>query len=133
MFAQKTLLDQTTVRLLKFAKTKQTTPITWRLVRSHLSPLYHPDLRLPEVFEIVLRVYLHALDEPRFKLPSLDAQLQKLFFSPVQGPFALYSPITLLDDTCTLEQFYDALIREMLATLNTADTDWCHTLLYPDA
>ncbi len=118
--------SETLIAVLKYCKTPHTSDkYTWRSLRDTLASLYHPEMRLVDVIEILTKVYEEALSDARFEMSS-GSCLAQVLLAPIKGVGQIDWPYPKddINTAYTIEQFYNAVIAEMLSELRFSRVDW---------
>ncbi len=129
-------MSPTLLALLRYAK-QEDVDGAWTSVRDQvLGPIYHPEMKLANVLRVLLEAWMEALNDTRFALPGrrpgLHA-LEELVLAPVVGHFSVAQwPGATLETTCTVEQFYTAIVHKMISDFRLARVDWCREEIWPE-
>lgn len=95
-----------------------------------LAPGYHPDMSFMDVLVILLGAYNELKAEPRFCTGSHARQAFELLTAPIGGYFRV-KEINTLEDSLTVEEFYDAMVKHMVSDIRLSRVDWCANELAP--
>lgn len=129
-------MDSTLLALLRYTKTRPLAEnaFSWTTLRDNLlAEIYHPEMRMMDVLQVVLAAWTQAAGEPRFRLQGHEKALRELLLAPVSGHFALRWPgVQDLSEPYTVEQFYASLLKRMLSDIMLARVDWCRDQVWPE-
>lgn len=117
-------LSKTTLNLLAYIKSNDLD--TWMKVRDDvLDDLYHPNMKLRDVLQVVYNAWLEARKEKRLEMPYSDDTAQfKLLVAPIDGYFMGNQLFVKSSDTFTIEQFYQTFILHMLSEMRFTNVKW---------
>jgi hypothetical protein len=111
--------------LLRYAKSENRER-SWRGVAQALSSVYSNNMRLLDVLSVMLNLYEEALSDPRYELGHGSTAVKKLLLAPVKGFHSVeINGPSGLQSQYTVEQFYNAMVSQMLGELLMARIDWC--------
>lgn len=83
-------------------------------------------MNLPDVIEVLVTTYEEALSEPRFELGNGRYAARELILAPIKGLHALDWPEPKgLNSSYTAEQFYNAMIKNIISQFSISRIDWC--------
>jgi hypothetical protein len=87
--------------------------------------MYNYDMRLNDVFHILLKAYLEAIAMPEFEMSKGGDYIERVMFAPINGSFSIepFGPSSL-DTKYSIEQFYSAMVKTMLTELMLSRIDW---------
>jgi hypothetical protein len=117
-----------TLRVVLLHTKAEHTTFEWKELAGVLEPLYYHDLKMLDVLAILTTVYEEARAEPKFEMPGQHNGMFDLIVAPVKGHFSidLWGPKSP-DVTYTVDQFYTAIIKQMLSDLRLTRVDWLRT------
>ncbi len=120
--------------LLVFAKTHDG-EFTMGSVNAALADLYHPEMKLVDIFTVLNKALLELQAEPRFQYGNKDELFFDILMAPVKGYSGLVRfPHSLkLADTFSVEQFYGAMLNHIMMTLKLTNMGWCREQLFPES
>lgn len=114
-------LSETTIALMKYAKQNDSVFEWLEIRRNVLGKLYHENMKMGDVLEVVATAWLNARKEPRLQMPhDNDTSFKKLLISPVNCNIL----VPRLTDAFTAEQFYQSKIDYMMYELMFTKIDW---------
>ena len=126
-------MNSTMKTLLRFSKENLNGElITWLDVSKALHPDYF-ELSLQDLMIVLLREYGELMNEPRFKLGNADMASRNLLLAPIKGHFAVeFLGPRSLDAKYSVEQFYNAMVREIISAFRCTTVDWCKNEVWPE-
>lgn len=111
--------------LLKYSKFVIDADVTWTGLRNHvLGEIFHEDMTLGSVLNVVLNAYEEAAADPRFELAYRHMPIRNLLVEPLSK---FTNPWTrdLMPERMTLEQFYNVIFERIMIEFRLARVDWC--------
>jgi len=106
---------------------------SWKAVRASVfAEIYHPEMSLVAVIQVLCGLYIEAVEEPRFELqsPNNPYGLSSKLLAPIVGLHSIDLKPISVNTQYSIEQFYDAIISRMLGELIGARIDWCRKELW---
>lgn len=127
------MLSKRLLSLLRFAKTPNRPSFSWRLVAEALAEEYGEHISLDALMFHLTAVYDEIKAEPRFQIGG-QTNLCKLLLAPISGYHSIdmYGPQSV-DQTYTVEQFYDAFCLHIVGLLANTNIGWCRDELWCDS
>lgn len=121
--------------LLHYSKTDKG-PFTYQSLKKVLAPLYHEEMRLRDVIQVIHGALLEMLDIKEFEIGNRkDIQLD-IIISPIAGLLPLMNknkPLAFgpeLTDTFTIEEFYNRIISEYMHKIMFTNIGWCREYIF---
>jgi len=117
--------------LLVFSK-QPDLEFNYESVKQCLVPLYHEEMKLLDVLQILYSAYVEMITQPKFGCNKL-AGVQKIIFGPIHGSNCLgnngiFGPSA--EDKFTVAEFYDKMIYQVINQFRFSKIDWCSEYLY---
>lgn len=123
--------------LLRFSK-RHEEPFTFKSLQKHLGVDYHPEMRLKDILIVINNALLEMLKIPDFQVGNRNHVQFEILISPIAGllPLSHDSRLSMfgpgLDDSFTIEQFYDKIISEYMHKFMFTNIGWCRDYVFPD-
>ncbi|MDD5056579.1 MAG: hypothetical protein PHQ60_02300 [Sideroxydans sp.] len=126
-------LNSTTLALLRYSKRNLNgEKVSWRDVVDALKPVYGFQMTLEDLMQVLLREYGEVMNEKRFEFGSSDTASRNLLLAPIKGHFAVeFMGPRSLDVKYSVEEFYNAMVREIVSAFRVARIDWCRDEVFP--
>ena len=119
------MISETLLLILRYTKSSPSEiPFTWRELKDVLAPMYSYDMKIRDVLHILVKAYTEALGYPEFELHKGENPLERIMLAPVNGSFSLDWLPPKLDKEYSVEQFYNAMVKQMLSDLMLSRIDW---------
>ena len=124
--------SDTVLALLRFTKQPEV-ELNLQSVHNCLRELYHPDMLLKDVIVVLLSAIKELSSIPQFEVPCQSFLITKLALAPLEGTSCLggmFGPKK--QDTYTVEEFYDSIIKQLLYVFRFSNVAWCNVYLFPE-
>lgn len=118
----------TGLRTLLIATKEPRPPTTWQEVGEVLAPVFAFDMSFHDVLVILCGAHQELIAEPRFQVGQPQKQAFDLLTAPIKG----YFKVVGLQDSMTVEQFYNSMVEHMVSEIRLSRVDWCKHELYPE-
>lgn len=113
--------------LIHLAKNEQSLN-SWKDVAIALRSIYHFEMTLHDVIEVLVKAYAELLADERFDIGANDSAAKDLVMAPIKGPTALtFLGVTDIKQSFTVEQFYDAFVLHIMSKFRIATINWMNT------
>lgn len=116
--------SNTLLLLLKLAKS-DIPKWDWKHLALELEAIYHSNMTLNEVLEVLIKSYTELLSESRYEIGDGGSAAKDLILAPLKGLYCLeLLGVTNIQTNYTVEQFYNSFIAHMMGKMRIATVDW---------
>lgn len=129
-------LSDTLIALLRATKGKNSMEVhTFESLRKVLGPIYHYEMKIIDMANVVTNCYHELMSEPRFEAGSSRPSdiTMRLLKAPLQGiQYRDRKMFAEHTDTLTVEEMYSYIIFEMVSAIHLSRIDWCRSVIWPN-
>lgn len=121
-------MNTTTLQtLIHLAKSDQAVQ-SWKDVALALRGIYHFEMTLHDVIEVLVKAYEELLADERFDTGAGAVAAKELVMAPIKGSTALeFLGVTDIQKSYTVEQFYDAFVLHIISKFRISTINWMDT------